>query len=188
MTAQSLLFSEGLAIISELTDKPPPKCRPLLGTFRKAAGNDDERLLQVLRECLAKPPASLESWVLGCLKAPKLVVNNVPADPDDLWGINGFCASMPDAIKATEGEERQYGKWCLDGTWMFDATAKRVATAARLPAARAIDWTLLVQWLRDGFKLDRDIEPTVSRLAGVFDQPATSLRVFDKTLRERRAA
>jgi hypothetical protein len=187
-TAKDLLFTDGLRIVRKLTGRADKACSSLIGSFRKHANGDDATLLRVLQAAENKPPDHFEAWVVGCLKgAPTLVVNNVPEDPDDLWGIGAFCRKT-DGIAAADGDAKSRGEWVLDGKWMFDVSAKKVATAARFPGARAVDWGLLVDWLRAGLKMDQHIFPTIMRLAASFETPATNLRIFDRIVREQRAA
>ncbi len=185
-TAGSLLFSEGLEILAELTGKKAN--RPLLGKLRQLAGNDDQRLLSILRAAQKDPPAEIVAWVTGCLKAPRVVVDNVAqVELDDRWGLDAFCQAFS-GIAPTEGADRGSGKWVLDGRFIFDYSAAQVAKEAQFSSRRVVDWSLLVGWLRDGLRLDVDIIPVVRRLTAAFTEPATSLRVFDKTIRDRRAA
>jgi hypothetical protein len=183
----SRLFKEGLEIIGEHTGKTDRRANgALLGKFRKLAGEDDERLLGILRELKTNPKADIASWVSAALRAPKLVVDNVAAAEGDSWGIDAFAEGCQ-GVCPTTGEDRRGGKWLLDGRVILDVAAKRVAQAARFPAGKAFDWTPLTVWLRQGLKLD-DILSTIQWMVAKFDDPPVSLRPFDREILKRRAA
>lgn len=192
-SAAKLIFTEGLDILADLREKSVKannaSLRKDMGKFRKAAKNDDERLLDILRRAKAQPPADVFSWVMGCLKGPKLVVTNgnVVAADDDPWGITAFCQSHPKIGSITDPVDQRRGKWIYDGT-IIDATAREVARAAEFPASKRIDWSPLLEWLDLKLHPTHHIVPAVKRQASGFSEPITSLRFFDKAMRERRVA
>ncbi|WP_160119658.1 hypothetical protein [Rhodovarius lipocyclicus] len=61
--ARTELFREGLARAVRLTGKPAPGCRPMLGRWLKAAGDDAALVGSVLFEAEQHRPADPVSWI-----------------------------------------------------------------------------------------------------------------------------
>jgi hypothetical protein len=57
-----------MLIVRKLTGKAEGPARGLLGKWAQAAGDDDARLLVVLRDAEAKQPAKPEAWITAALQ------------------------------------------------------------------------------------------------------------------------
>jgi len=121
------------------------------------------------------------------------------SDPNDHWGVDAWCKSHPgmEPITAKDATERvpldallAKGKWKYGGK-LIDRTARQVAEAAGWNHSWRGDWSVLAQWIDEGISTTDHIIPTVHRMSEWFrskGQPATTLRAFDKAIRERKAA
>lgn len=112
--------------------------------------------------------------------------SGVDPDPSDLWGITAFCTAHTE-IKPSEPEDRPNGLWAYKNS-LFDRVARLVARAAGFQLSRAIDWSPLMSWIDLGLSPTVQIVPTIERMVATFSEPPTSLRPFDKSIREKRAA
>lgn len=189
-TIEKMLWSEGLAIYARLSKRPPSSCRSQLGDLAKIAG--PEVLLEVLRNHRDKPAKdSAYAWVKSCCEvrknqAPRLVVDN---DPNDAWGIDAWCRSLPGVVPTSSDTERAIGKWVIHGR-VIDAFAKSIAKAAMLPGSWRGDWSALEGWARDKIKTNDAIAAVRSRVEwGDYDpNRVASIKMFDTSVRGGRKA
>lgn len=95
------LWHEGLLLLRKLTAKSDGPCRRFLGKLRKAAGNDDARLLASIRDALDAAPVDPESWLMAAARALKTTPKDPPT-PDELPAeVNGYItAAVLDQVLA----------------------------------------------------------------------------------------
>lgn len=194
LTPYQRLKEEGFPLLAKilglnLEDQPArTRVGKLLNRFHNEAAHDDETLLEIIRDTAGNPPRQPESWITAQIKAkcrkPRLVVSN---DPNDLWGIQAWCKTIPGVKPTTDPLDQRAGNWLL-GTHIIDRVARNIAQAAGFPTNWRGDWSPLLDWLQAGLDPRRDIVPTVERLSGIFTEPATTLNVFTKQVLARRAA
>jgi hypothetical protein len=108
-------------------------------------------------------------------------------DPNDLWGINGFCAAWAQAGKLRPSSNRLYGEWVYGRGFNFDAIAKDVAKAARLHVTWRGSWEPLAGWLDRGCTA-HDIKAGIAKAVASDPSPTQSLRRFDKFIAASKAA
>jgi hypothetical protein len=116
--------------------------------------------------------------------------SQTPSDPADDWGVEGWCRLVAEVITDREALATGKGKWAYSGMFL-DWTARQVAEAAGFGRSWRGDWSLLKAWIDDGLSTGEHILPAVKRMAAWCisqGRPAASLAVFDKAVRERRAA
>jgi hypothetical protein len=134
----------------------------------------------------------------GPTELPFLTVVQGGGDPNDGWGIEAWCKTYP-GVKAIEGEDAKpsilaKGKWAYGppgGRKIIDHVARLVAQAAGWEKTMRPDWSLLAQWVDADINVQEIVVPNVKRLADYFrsnGQPATTLKAFDKKIREAKAA
>ena len=187
MDPRTTLFREGLAFVSRLTGKPEAGARALLGKLLKGARDDCAGLLEVLREAHRMRPADPVPWLLRAAEAcgARQGVAAAAPDPDDPWGIQGWCRALGFQPTVTEND-RAAGKWIAHG-WVIDGAAEDVAEAAGLPESWRGDWSPLLGWAADGLFLG-DPYAVIRERAEAASSPITSLRYFDAAVRNIRRA
>lgn len=181
-TPLDILYAAGLPILVKLTGKSADDIRPHLGGLAKIAG--PEIVLATLQDCENAPPkGSIYAWIRRCCEAEakrrgvRLVVDN---DPNDHWGIEAWCRSLPGVLPTETDEHRKVGKWLYSGA-IVDGLARRIAEITQLPPTWRGDWTLLGEWLAAGHEIDAILE-IVAEIAGRVDS-IVSLRFFDDRVR-----
>jgi len=190
-----LLFTEGLGILARLTAYPLPenerKVRNLMGRLRGEAGGDDVLLLAILRDAGERPPRDAVPWLKAQIKAkhksgPRLALDN---DPNDPWGIQAWCATLPGVVPATDPDDVPIGKWIWRGV-IIDSAARRACSAARLSVTWRGSLDAMAAWIEAGLKSSA-IADTLASCAGrdSYDpKQIRSLAFFDAAVRERRRA
>jgi uncharacterized protein YdaU (DUF1376 family) len=118
---------------------------------------------------------------------------------DDPWGIEAWCRNHP-SITLIEGDDAtpdvlEKGKWAFatpdGGGRIIDHAARQVAEAAGWDKSWRGDWSLLLQWAYEGISTQKHIVPAIRDFAQkcrARENPAISLAVFDKVVRDRKAA
>jgi hypothetical protein len=180
------LFAVGLAILGELTGKKDERAlRTLLGKFRKEAAGDDERLLGILREARDKPPADPIGWIQGCLRTPRLVINNAGA-PADPWGIQAWCRALPGIQPTKSDAERKFGNWVFKGE-IIDYWANQILEASGFAPSWRGDLSIIADWSQSGASADDTAEIIRQKVRSAKDN-IFSLRYFDGAVNLRRSA
>lgn len=153
-------------------------------TWRNWCRNDAEKL--------RKPMANAGLPLLTAIQGGKSAVQ----DPNDAWGIQGWCNSDPriTPLPDTAREDaKRLGKWhyaSKAGGKVIDFWAGRIAEAAGWKREWRGDWPLILEWADLGITL-LDVCAVVKRVSESFRNnrdPAATLKAFDKAIRERRAA
>jgi hypothetical protein len=161
------------------------KVARLVRKMQTEAG-DDALLLAVILDAGAKPPREPVAWIRRSLQAkaaPRLVVSN---DPEDAWGVQGWCASLQ-GVSQSDPEDRDRGQWVIGDT-IVDAAATRVCEAARLSVNWRGNLDAIAGWIADGIKSDtaaRAIDRVASR-EGYVAAEVRSIGYFDRAVREAR--
>lgn len=181
-TPLDVLYAAGLPILVKLTGKSADHIRPHLGGLAKIAG--PEIVLATLQDCENAPPkGSVYAWVRKCCEAEakrrgvRLVVDN---DPNDPWGVDAWCRSLPGLLPTETDEHRKAGKWLYSGA-IVDGLARRIAEIIQVPPTWHGEWTLLGEWLAAGHDSSAILE-VVTEITGRVDC-VSSLRLFDERVR-----
>jgi hypothetical protein len=110
----------------------------------------------------------------------------------DAWGIQrwfSMCQRVSPMPDTASDEKKQLGKWVYRGK-IVDYWARRIADAAGWKPEWRGDWSPVLDWIDLDLPL-RDVCVEVGRSAASYRSkrnPAVSLRAFDHSIRNRKAA
>ena len=96
LPARDRLWGEGLRTVADLTGKPPPQCRALVGRWLKRTGDDCARLLAILHDAEEHRPIDPIPWIEQALATRLLRKSNAERIADEL-GLND-----PDPVSSLE--------------------------------------------------------------------------------------